>query len=206
VPDRPGMHGPHADLCDLLRVFVPASAGGILTRSGVVDFAIGDVAPGVFLVVTSPSEPIRRDLAYLKMGDGPYYLLTRPYHLASLEVPLSVARAVLAGEATMQAAAGPVAECAAVAKRDLRAGEIIDGIGGSTVYGTLDTAQRAARSGAVPIGLVQGARVLRDVPSGASLTVGDVALDPALTIVHLRRQQDGLAQRGSLPIAEVAPR
>ncbi len=200
-PDCPGMHGPRADLHELVRVFIPASEGGLLSRAGAVDYAIGDVAPGVFLVVTSPSAPIRRDLAYLRMGDGPYYLLARPYHLASLEVPLSVARAVLAGEATMQAAAGPVAECVAVAKRDLRAGEVIDGIGGSMVYGVIDTAEETARAGAVPIGVVQGARVQRDVPRGTSLTAADVLLDQSLTIVHLRRQQDALIRRGTLAIA-----
>jgi len=201
-PDRPGMHGPHADLRDLLRVFVPAADGGVLSRPGAVDYAIGDVAPGVFLVVTSPRAPIRHDLAYLKMGDGPYYLLSRPYHLASLEVPLSVARAVLAGETTMQAAAGPVAECIAVAKRDLQADEVIDGIGGSMVYGTIDAAGRTVKSGTVPIGVVQGARLRRGVPRGTPLTAADVMLDPSLTIVHLRRQQEALTQRGALPIEE----
>jgi len=205
-PDCPGMHGPHADLDDLLRVFVPVSAGGVLSSAGAVEYAVGDVAPGVFLVVTSPSAPIRRDLAYLKMGDGPYYLLVRPYHLASLEVPLSVARAVLAGEATMQASAGPVAECIAVAKRDLRVDDVIDGIGGSMVYGTIDAADRTARSGALPIGVIQGARLQRDVPRGTSLTADDVRLDQSLTIVHLRRQQDAAIQRGTLTTSAGAAR
>ncbi|HYM70554.1 MAG TPA: SAF domain-containing protein [bacterium] len=192
-PDRPGMHGPRADLRDLLRTFIPSAEGGVLRHRGAVDYAIGDVAPGVFLVVTSPRAPIRRDLAYLRMGEGPYYLLVRPYHLASLEVPLSVARAALSGDATMHSAGRAVAECVAVAKRDLRAGEVLDGIGGPMVYGTIDTAERAARSGAVPIGVTQGARLLRNVPRGVALTAADVALDDALTIVRLRRRQDALA-------------
>jgi predicted homoserine dehydrogenase-like protein len=70
-PDCPGMHGPQANLSDLLRIFVPEAAGGILQRAGAVEYASGDVAPGVFLVVTSHSEPVRRDLAYLKMAGGP---------------------------------------------------------------------------------------------------------------------------------------
>ena len=199
-PDCPGMHGPRADLRDLLRVFIPASQGGVLSRAGAVDYAIGDVAPGVFLVVTSPSAPIRRDLAYLKMGDGPYYLLVRPYHLASLEVPLSVARAALGGEATMQAAGGPVADCVAVAKRDLAAGEVVDGIGGAMVYGSIAAADPAPRSRAVPIGVVQGARLRRDVPGGTSLTAADVALDESLTIVHLWRRQEALVEQGGLAV------
>jgi len=196
LPDCPGMHGPRADLGDLLRTFVPEADGGILRRRGVVDYAIGDIAPGVFLVVATPGEPIRRDLAYLRMGEGPYYLLSRPYHLASLEVPLSVARAVLCDESTMIAAGPPHAECVAAAKRDLRAGDMLDGIGGGTVYGLIETAERAARAGAVPVGLLRGGRMRRDAARGTVLTREDVVLDDSLTIVHLRRLQDVMAQQG----------
>jgi predicted homoserine dehydrogenase-like protein len=202
-PDCPGLHGPQANLADLVRTFVPESDGGILRNRGVVDYAIGDVAPGVFLVVTTPSEAVRRDLAYLKAGDGPYYLLHRPYHLASLEAPLSVARAVLNGEVTMAAVGAPLAECVAVAKRDLRAGEVLDGIGGDTVYGLTDAASSAAAAGAVPIGVSHGARVRRDVPRGTTLTEDDVALAETATIVQLRRLQDVMVRNGTLP--QVAP-
>ncbi len=201
-PDRPGLRGPRADLSDLLRTFIPEADGGILRTRGVVEYAIGNVAPGVFLIVTSPNAAIRRDLAYLKAGDGPYYLLYRPYHLASLEAPLSVARAVLYGEVTMAALGAPLAECVAVAKRDLRAKETLDGIGGETVYGLADSAARAAANNAVPIGISHGARVLRDVERGSVLTEEDVALDGTSTIVDLRRRQDAMAWESRLPRAE----
>ncbi|MGH2373624.1 MAG: NAD(P)H-dependent oxidoreductase [bacterium] len=197
-PDRPGLHGPRADLSDVLRTFIPEDDGGILRTRGVVEYAIGDVAPGVFLVVTTSNGAIRRDLAYLKAGDGPYYLLYRPYHLASLEAPLSVARAVIYGEVTMAALGAPLAECVAVAKRDLRAGELLDGIGGESTYGLADTAARAATAGAVPIGVTYGARVRRDVSRGTVLTNDDVALDEASTIVDVRRLQDVMARDGRL--------
>lgn len=197
-PDRQGMHGPRANLADVLQVFVPASDGGILSRPGAVEYAIGDVAPGVFLVVRSPSEHVRRDLAYLKMGEGPYHLLHRPFHLASLEAPLSIARAVLDGDAAMAAQGTPVAECVAAAKRDLRAGEPVDGIGGAHVYGIADTAARAAAARSVPVGVVQGARMVRDVRRGTILTQDDVALDEQLMVVQLRRIQDLLARRDAL--------
>ncbi len=202
-PDRPGMHGPRANLADLLKVFIPRADGGILDRRGAVDYAIGDVAPGVFVIVTTSSEPVRRDLAYLKAGDGPYYLLSRPYHLASLEAPISVARAVLLGETTMTALGAPVAECVAVAKRDLRAGEVIDGIGGETVYGLTEAADGAAAEQAVPIGVTHGARVTRDVAAGRVLTADDLALDERATVVQLRRLQDVMVRNGML--AQIAP-
>jgi predicted homoserine dehydrogenase-like protein len=197
-PDCPGMHGPRANLADVLHIFVPVSDGGILSRAGAVEYAIGDVAPVVFLVVTSPSEHVRRDLAYLKMGEGPYYLLHRPFHLASLEAPISIARAVLDGDATMAAQGTPVSECVAAAKRDLRAGEIIDGIGGAQVYGLAEDAACAVAARNVPIGVVQGARLLRDVSGGSALTQDDVALDEHLMVVQLRRIQDLLARRDAL--------
>jgi predicted homoserine dehydrogenase-like protein len=202
-PDCPGLHGPQANLADLLSVFVPEPDGGILRRRGAVDYAIGDVAPGVFVIVTTPSEAVRRDLAYLKAGQGPYYLLYRPYHLASLEAPVSVARAVLYGEVTMSALGAPIAECVAVAKRDLRGGEVLDGIGGETVFGMADTAARASAARAMPIGVVHGARVRRDVACGTVLTDDEVVLDESATVVHLRRLQDAMVRDGTLP--PVAP-
>jgi len=114
----------------------------------------------------------------------------------SLVVPLSVARAVLCDESTMIAAGPPHAECVAAAKRDLRAGDMLDGIGGGTVYGLIETAERAARAGAVPVGLLRGGRMRRDAARGTVLTWEDVVLDDSLTIVHLRRLQDVMAQQG----------
>jgi predicted homoserine dehydrogenase-like protein len=193
--DCPGMHGPEADLADLLRTFVPEADGGILRERGAVDYAIGDVAPGVFLIVETDGAPVRRDLEYLKMGPGPYYLLHRPYHLASLEAPQSVIRAILYGEVTMAPQGAPVATCAAVAKRDLAAGEVLDEIGGETTYGMADSTARAAAAGALPIGVVAGARVLRDTSRGAVLTREDLALDETRSVVHLWRLQDAMIRQ-----------
>ncbi|MDR7555286.1 MAG: SAF domain-containing protein [Armatimonadota bacterium] len=199
VPDRPGLHGPRADLADLLRVFVPVADGGLLQRSGVVDFAVGDVAPGVFVVGRTDDAALRRDLAYLRMGAGPYYLLYRPYHLASLEAPVTIARAVLDGEVTMAASGAPVAECVAAAKRDLHPGDVLDGIGGDAVYGVTLAADEARAREAVPVGVTTGARVRRPVARDALLTAADVELDESLAVVHLRRLQDVLVRDGTLP-------
>ena len=196
--DRPGMHGPEADLADLLRIFVPETDGGILRRSGAVEYAIGDVAPGVFLVVAADDAVVRGDLHYLKMGVGPYYLLHRPYHLASLEAPLSVIRALLYGEVTMAPRGQPVATCSAVAKRDLAAGEVLDEIGGETVYGMADAVERAAAARALPIGVVAGARVLRDAPRGTVLTADHLALDETRSVVSLWRLQEAMMHKDAV--------
>jgi len=148
-----------------------------------VDFAVG-VAPGVFLIITTDQPVVVRDLQYLQVGRGPYWALYRPYHLANLETPISVARAALRHEATLAPGPALVAEVVAVAKRNLHAGELVDGIGGECVYGLVD------RASAVPIGLVAGARLQRAVGRGEPLTYSSLELDEAQTIYRLRQLQD----------------
>ncbi|MFD2396762.1 SAF domain-containing protein [Prauserella oleivorans] len=130
-------------------------------------------------------------MAYLGMGKGPYYAFYRPYHLASVEAPLSVAQTVLDRTPSLAPSAWN-AEVLAVAKRDLREGETVDGIGGHTVYGVTDSAENARAGDHVPLGLAAGARVRRDVPAGTVLTSADIAVDETTTIATLRRLQDRL--------------
>lgn len=190
VPDVPGMHGPVTSVEELCRTFSLKSQGGILKREGVVDFAIGDVAPGVFVIITTDQETIKKDMDYLKMGSGPNYLLYRPYHLCNIETPLSVALAALYGEPWMIPLGKPVSETIPVAKRDLKAGEILDGIGGFTTYSTLVIAEVARDKGYLPLGLVEGARLKRDVSRDELITYDMVELDESSFVLPLRRLQD----------------
>ena len=120
VPDRPGMHGPRAGREELADVLIPVSHGGVLSQRGVVDYTIGKgVAPGVFCIVEANHPRVLERMTDLHVGKGPFFTLHRPYHLTSLETPLSAARAVLYGRADMQPLDHPVAETAALAKRDL---------------------------------------------------------------------------------------
>jgi predicted homoserine dehydrogenase-like protein len=193
-----GMYGPRTTVPELASVFRPRSDGGILDRPGVVDYCTGPVAPGVFVTVHSDDPTIVAEMNYLSMGPGPYFALYRPYHLASIEAPLSVAEAVLDRTPSLQPVSWQAEVCAA-AKRPLRAGEVIDGIGGATVYGVVDSAAVARDESLVPMGLLAGATVLRDVPRGAVLTTDDVQIDETSTIAVLRRLQDRLIA------AELAP-
>jgi predicted homoserine dehydrogenase-like protein len=186
-----GMYGPDTTVPELGNVFRPQADGGVLDRPGVVDYATGPVAPGVFVIGRSDHPYVVEEMAYLSMGDGPYYAFYRPYHLASIEAPLTVARAVLDRASTLEPVAWK-AEVVATAKRDLRAGETIDGIGGATVYGVTDSADAAAAGRMLPLGLAARAVVTRDVPIDQPLTYDDVELDPASVIVQLRRLQDSL--------------
>ncbi len=188
---RRGMTGPYCEVADLAATFRPEADGGVLTASGVVDYSTGPAAPGVFVVARCDDPTVVEEMDYLKMGTGPFYAFYRPYHLASIEAPLSVAEAVLDRTPSLAPRAWN-AEVVSVAKRDLVAGELVDGIGGTTVHGLTSDAASAAAEGLVPLGLVAGARVLRDVPAGTLLSHRDVAIDTTTTIASLRRLQDQL--------------
>jgi predicted homoserine dehydrogenase-like protein len=189
-PAKRGMYGPTTTLDQLPRVFASHEQGGYGTAEGIVDFVIGDVAPGVFVVFTSDLPVVVDELRYLKMGDGPNWALYRPYHLTSIETPLSVARAVLDNEATIAPDHGMVAEVITIAKRALRSGEVIDGIGGYTVYGLIELADVARSERLLPLGIAQGATLRKPVEPGQPLTYDDVILDETQTVVQLRRLQD----------------
>jgi predicted homoserine dehydrogenase-like protein len=191
LPDVPGMHGPKVELEDLLEVFVPAVDGGIFSRRGVVDFSTGAIAPGVFAIVRSDEPRIRKEMKFITRADGPYYLHHRPYHLCDLETPQSIAEAVLLGEVTV-APDALHADVICVAKRDLRAGSQLDGIGGHDWYGLLVTHPDAARRRALPIGIGAGARMLRDVARGEWITLEDAAPDTSTFVYRLRMLQEAL--------------
>lgn len=191
VPDKPGMHGPSAGRDDLARVLIPRADGGVLSKKGVVDYTIGKgVAPGVFVVVEATHPRVIERMDDLHVGKGPYYAFHRPYHLTSLEVPLSCARAVLYGKADMVPLARPVAEVAAVAKRDLAAGETFDAIGETCYRSWTMTAGEAAAARAVPVGLLEGGKVLKPVKKGDLLTLENATPDTSTRLWALRRKQE----------------
>ena len=191
VPDVPGMHGPRVEVDDLVTTFVPEADGGILSKAGVVDYSTGAIAPGVFAIVRSYDKRIRKEMKFITYADGPYYLHFRPYHLCDLETPQSVAEAVLLGEVTV-AAEEMHSEVVCIAKRDLEAGAVLDGIGGPDWYGRIMTYPEARAIKAVPIGIGAGALAKRAVSKGTVITEDDVAIDETTFVARLRRLQDAL--------------
>jgi predicted homoserine dehydrogenase-like protein len=193
VPDCPGMHGPSATLAELEKVLCPKEDGGVLSRKGVVDYSIGKgVAPGVFVIAEMSHPRVRERMHDLKLGPGPYYTFYRPYHLTSLEVPLSCARAVLYKSADMQPLDVPSAEVCAVAKKDLAPGERIDAIGEYTYRAWIMTTDDAITAQAVPCGLLEDGRVTKPIRKGELLTYGNCAVDAGSRIVALRKRQDNM--------------
>ncbi|MCG1012023.1 NAD(P)-dependent oxidoreductase [Tepidanaerobacter sp. GT38] len=190
VPSKRGLIGPSAKLQDLPKLFMLKEQGGILDRYQVVDYVFG-IAPGVFAIVNSERQITRETMQYVSMGEGPNFVLYRPFHLICIETPLSAARAFLYKEPTIAPAGAPVSETVAVAKRDLKAGEHLDGIGGYTVYGLIDTVENARKDNAVPIGLINNNTVVKtDVKKGETITYDMVKLDEDSTVLQLRRLQD----------------
>jgi predicted homoserine dehydrogenase-like protein len=188
-PDVRGMHIPPAGVEMLPEVFKPVEEGGILTRTGVVDVASSidregrpvphDLRWGVFVVITSACPYTRRCLREYGLpvdSTGRYAAFYRPYHLVGLELPLSIARAVLDRQPTGAPLLVPQATVVCAAKRSLRAGDVLDGEGGTTVYGVLDEASAAKRERLLPIALSRGARLLRAVPEDGLVRLDDVAL------------------------------
>ncbi|CDX60949.1 SAF domain protein [Mesorhizobium plurifarium] len=193
VPDVPGMHGPKADRDQLARVLIPKEDGGLLSRKGVVDYTIGKgVAPGVFVIVEAMHPRVVERMDDLHVGKGPYYGLFRPYHLTSLEVPLTAARIMLHGKPDMVPLPRPVAEVCAVAKRDLAAGETFDAIGETCYRSWTMTIADARTSRAVPVGLLEGGKALKPVKKGELLTEDNAAPDRTTRLYALRRLQDDM--------------
>lgn len=194
VPDKPGMHGPVAGPEELARVLVPEADGGLLKDSGRVDYSVGaGLAPGVFVIVEAEHPRIHERLKDLKMGDGPYYAFLRPYHLTSLEVPLTCARAVLYGKADMAPLKQPTAEVCALAKKDLLPGETLDQIGEHCYRAWVMEAGAARKARAIPCGLLAGGKAAARIAKGELLTLDNASAPPDAKIVALRAKQDEMA-------------
>lgn len=190
VPDIRGMHGPKADIKELVNVLIPKKDGGILSKTGVVDYVTGDLAPGVFLIYTTDSKIVRRDLQYLKNGSGPYFLIYRPYHLASIETPISVAKAFLYNESTIEPGFGFVSEVMACAKKDLKPGDILDGIGGYTCYGLIELHEITKKEKFLSMGISEGCVVKRKLSKDEPIKYVDVEINTNSFLVNLRKIQD----------------
>jgi predicted homoserine dehydrogenase-like protein len=159
--------------------------------TGLVDYVLGaEPAPGVFVIGYQENALQKQYLNYYKMGEGPFYVFYTPYHLCHLEAPLTAARAVLFNDAAITPLGAPVCDVVTIAKRNLLAGEIIDGIGGFTCYGVLENAKIARRDSLLPMGLSEGCRLKRDINKDQALSYDDIELPPGRLCDKLRKEQN----------------
>lgn len=190
LPDVRGCHFFHSTPKTLADDIKLKSQGGILNSYGIVDFVKG-IAPGVFAIIKTKNEFIRKEMEYLSMGKGDNFAIYRPFHLTSLETPTSIMRAVLLGDSTISPKDKPYAETVAVAKRDIKKGEKFDSIGGYMVFGSLEDAKIQKNENHVPIGIItEGSYAKRDIKKDTVLTRDDIELNEDNIIVKTRREQE----------------
>jgi predicted homoserine dehydrogenase-like protein len=145
--------------------------------------------PGVFVIGTHDHPQQQHYLHLYKLGEGPYYCFYTPYHLCHFEVPNTVARAVLFDDATIAPMGAPHVEVVTIAKKDLKAGEEIDGIGHYMTYGVCENADIADAENLLPLGVAEGCILKRDIKKDAALTYDDVEVPEGRLIDQLRKEQ-----------------
>jgi len=186
---RRGAYGPDATgfVGDAMGLFPMEQ----MLDGGIVDYVVGaEPAPGVFVYGTHDHPTQRAFLDLYKLGEGPLYCFYRPYHLCHFEVPNTLARVALFEDPTITPLGAPVVEVITVAKRDLAAGEVLDGIGFYMTYGIVENAAVAAAERLLPMGLAEGCTLERDVAKDAVIAYADVALPPGRLADRLRSEQD----------------
>jgi predicted homoserine dehydrogenase-like protein len=157
---------------------------------GIVDFVVGaKPGPGVYVYAATDDVMVQDYLKYLKMGSGPLYSFYTPYHLCFFELPSSIARVFHFNDAVMQPAAGPVVEVIAIAKRDLKAGEVVDGYGGYLTYGVCENYDTARAENLLPIGLAENVVLTKDIPKDQVLTFDDIVYPGDRLIYKLYEEQ-----------------
>ncbi len=172
-------HSGHVD--ELTKVY---DVDQLRELGGIVDYVVGAApAPGVYCIAERTGSVHRHLLELYKLGEGPLYSFYHPYHLCHFEVHNTVARVVLFGDSCGTSLPQPTVEVIAIAKRDLRAGEVLDGYGEYMTYGEAENSPVVQAEGLVPEGLVEGCRLLTDVAQDQPIHWSQVEA-PADSLAH----------------------
>ena len=195
-----GLGFPAAGMDDLAHILRPQSEGGCLEAKGQVEVVTSierdgrpvhkDLRWGVYVVIEAPNDYAAACFKQYGMNtdaSGRYSAMYKPFHLIGLELNISILSATLLGQPTGMTK-GYHSDVVATAKRPLKAGEMLDGEGGFTVWGKLCSARQSAEIGGVPIGLAHHLTLTRDVPAGAPITWQDVGDHPDTDILALRKK------------------
>jgi predicted homoserine dehydrogenase-like protein len=207
---RRGMYGP---ACKDVREMANLLPADQMLGTGLVDYALG-ASPhtGAFVIVHEDSPLKKVQLAYYKLGDGPFYVFYTPFHLPHIQIASTIGRAVIHHDATVAPIAGPICEVVTVAKRDLKADEKLDGIGGFCVYGLVDNSTAARAISALPIALSEGCTMRHHVSKDQVLTFADVVSPTGRLTEALWKEQnerwpnavtESLAKSKSVPVAKL---
>lgn len=203
---RRGMYGPACKEVREMAKLLPAEQ---MLSTGLVDYALG-AAPytGAFVIIHEDSPLKKVQLAYYKLGEGPFFVFYTPFHLPHIQIASTIGRAMILADPTVSPIAGPVCEVVTVAKRDLKAGERLDGIGGFCAYGLIDNATAARAATALPIAMSDGCLMRRDVSKDCVLTSEDVEVPAGRLTDSLWKEQNErwpLQTLGGSSSAQYAP-
>lgn len=204
-PSDAGLTFTPGDVNEIATICRPEPDGGVLAHPGTVEvmssvtrdgaWIPNNTQEGVFVVVKATNDYVAgcfEEYPWHPDPTGRYAALYRPYHFVGLELNISIANAALRGIATGRPT-GFHADVAATAKRDLQPGEVLDGEGGYTVWGSLVSAKTSAQRGFLPVALAHHVELTRAVPRGQHVTKGDVKLDDSLTeVLELRAETEAL--------------
>jgi predicted homoserine dehydrogenase-like protein len=182
------MYGPACKYVRQIANLLPAEQ---MLSTGLVDYTVG-AAPltGAFVIVHEDSPLKRAQLTYYRLGDGPFFVFYTPFHLPHVQIPSTIGRAVIHRDPTVAPLAGPVCEVLSVAKRDLKAGERLDGVGGFCTYGLIDNRAAARAVDALPIALSEGCILRRDLSKDAVISFADVESPRGRLVETLWRDQN----------------
>lgn len=188
-----GMFGPTVpggtSLQDIANTLYPMEA--LIEGPGIVDYVVGAApGPGVFVLGTHDHPTMQHYLNLYKLGKGPLYLFYTPYHLCHFEVPNTIARVALLGDAALRPLDGPCVDVIAAAKVDLQAGQTLDALGGYYTYGLAENSDVVQAENLLPIGLAEGCRLKRDIAKDAVLTYDDIELPEGRLSDRLRAEQN----------------
>lgn len=189
-----GMHGPIVETGTPIEESVNLyPLDDLLDGPGIVDYVVGAApSPGIFVLGTVEDEVQKYYLNMYKLGEGPLYCFYRPFHLCHIEVPSTIARAVLLNDATIAPQGAPVVEVISTAKMDLHAGQTLDGMGWYMLYGQCENADATKTQKLLPIGVAEGCILKRNISKDEVISYDDVELPKGRLIDKLRSEQEAL--------------
>lgn len=178
IPDVKGMHCPEGTLETVTSLICPIQDGGILNQTGVLEVVRGvEPSGGIFVVGRTENPKAVSDLTYLKMGKGPYYLFYKPYHLCQFEMLLGAAKVAILKDPVLQPMDHKVVEVVPYAKKDLKAGEVIDKIGGYAFYGLIEERKTIDEKNFVPVSALPGTVAACDIKKDERITRRKIIAD-----------------------------
>lgn len=165
----------------------------LLNGNGIVDYVVGAIpGPGVYVLGTIDDPVQKHYLNLYKLGEGPLYCFYTPFHLCHFEVPNTIARAAIFNDTALAPLGKPCVDVITAAKRDIKAGESIDGLGGYATYGLCENYDVARSENLLPIGLAEGCIAIKDISKDKVITFADVKVPEKSLINRLWNEQTAL--------------